>query len=328
MFLKIFSFLLFFVLLFFGQTNKESQKKITIPENINNINDTKSIPKVRVRFVEKKQDQGRLNKITMGEYFYFILEVKAEENYRVIPPNLKGELEELEITDYEVQKNKSKQLFFYQLISYQVGKLMIPSMKVELMDGENKLILKTRSISIEISSVLSESEKVNNEIKGIRNIINFNLLSEWFWYILFLIVIFIIIISVFIFLLIKHLKKEKPYYVIILRELKLIANKDWFKNNDYKKYYYLFSNLVVEYLVNEKVVLASMSSKEMISNIKKKNYFDKSFYNSFLKDAEGIKFANQIPDKEKTKKYLSNFQQILNKKIIEEKSNKLKKNKK
>ena len=246
--------------------------------------------------------------VYIGDRIRYTINVQAKPGATVEFPKPGKELGPFEVKDSGISKSQEekngeiRRSQWYLLASYKTGKQSIPALdiKYKAKGASGWSILKTKELTVEVKSLLSENPKAA-DIKDIKGILPIE--SRVVRNILFLIAALI-----FAAMLVLWVRKvffkgalagPKPAHVIAYEELERIKMSALLAEGNFREYYFRLSNCIRRYLENRFALRApEMTTEEFLGAVRDSGVLDaknKDLLKSFLLGADMVKFAKYGP---------------------------------
>lgn len=281
----------------------------------------------------------------IGDYINFNITAEYSNDIKLIKPNIIDSLKGLEIIETKPpqlteENNKRKIKFSFVLAKYDSGNVTIPPINLFYLVGKDSLdkkifnstssellnnpkvrVIATNPVSFRVNLVQVDPQK---DIKDVKDPIKipFNLKE-----LLITILIGLIIIGALIYLYLRYKKKKKgifedkniiklPPHITAINNLRKLREEGLWQQGKIKEYHSRITEIIRNYF-EERFDLPAleMTTGETIKKLREKRETEiiLDSTQSFLSNADLVKFAKYVPLKSLNEEMMSQAEEIVNK---------------
>lgn len=250
--------------------------------------------------------------INIGDLITYTIDVEFDKDLKLVLPPPGAELGQFDIKDYGIIDLKSdnkdiiKKKIEYKITVYELGEFEIPALEISLIDkNKGQHTLTTEPLLIKVEPI----KKLPTDNDDIRDLKKPIFLPT---YTIFYILGFLLIMALLYYAYqyyeknLKNIKKEIkedktiaiPEDAIALNKIKLLGEKEYLKNMQYKNFYFELSEIIREYLNKRYNIITLERTTYEISLDLKRILPDKELLNEFLdffNECDMVKFAKYQP---------------------------------
>lgn len=248
-------------------------------------------------------------KYFVGDYITYHIQVTHDKALTVNKPNVKDSLKDAELIKYnkttkELDDKTVLESFDFTIAKYDSGNVIIPSIKVELLDKKNNISnLYTNKLVVAVTTLDVDQQK---EIMDVKAPIKIDL--DWLFISIALLIIAILaLIGYYVY---QYYKKRKliqqgiikevviPPYELAYNMLKELEEKKLWQKGQVKDYHTELTFIVRKYFEDQfKFGALEMTSAEILDYLRQKNFklIVAQTLEAFFSNADMVKFAKFQP---------------------------------
>ena len=245
----------------------------------------------------------------IGDFIDYRVKVDHKKNIEVFSPSIKDSLKKLEvITSLPVEKTENEKsitlTYKYILSGYDSGSFVIPSFLISYKTKDDTALsfISTDSLIISIHTVAVDTTA---EIKDIKEPLTIPL--DWTLIIIVIVIILIICMIIYYFVK-KYLRKKKGIvegkiikklpHEEALESLSILKDKKLWQNGFIKEYHTEITGIIRKYFEERfNLPALELTTSEVLEHLSrsKETVAILDLTNSFLSNADMVKFAKYIP---------------------------------
>jgi hypothetical protein len=255
------------------------------------------------------------SQISVGDPITYTVIIQFDKNLKVRKPGPGFGLGEFEIRDYQIDESSLSpsglvtEKVHYILAIYETGTFFIPSAQAAAIIDGKEVEIKSDLLKIEVLPAETNGAGQLHDIKPEVLPAGYTPTRYYFY----MAAPFVLAgIAFLIFWMIKRRRegqklKIPPHTEAAERLKQLLASV-----KDPREMYYGFSEIVRRFWERSlKVPCLTMATVQIVEAFKKMEYAHLGFATEFLRYADRVKFAQYVPEKEKTDFFISQFEKIL-----------------
>ncbi|MFH0736549.1 MAG: hypothetical protein V1773_18150 [bacterium] len=248
-------------------------------------------------------------KYSVGDYIKYTIQINHNKNIKVNKPNVKDSLQNIEVlglnhTSKELENSQIEEKFVYTLAKYDSGSALIPAIRIELLDKNNKVsTIYTNKLVIDVTTLEVDQQKEIMDVKAPLKI-------ELNWLFILAIVLIAVLLLSAGYYGYKYYQKKKlikqglveviviPPYEAALNLLKELEEKKLWQKGQVKDYHTQLTFIIRKYFEDQfKFNALEMTSAEIINFLNSNNFklAVTQTVERFFSNADMVKFAKFLP---------------------------------